>query len=91
MKILQTVKSGLQAAKKFLVEQKDKALAALGLALVGGSPTASKAAIVVDPATGVMSGTMDLSPFFGATVIAATAIGTMLAVFLGIKALKKVA
>lgn len=77
-------------AKKIAVKAKDHALALIAGTSATFGAVQSKAAIVVDPATGVLSGTMEMGPFFGGVVIAATAIGTMLAVFLGLKALKKV-
>ena len=51
--------------------------------------TASQAALTVDPLTGVISGSMEMAPFYGGATVTAVAIGATIAVFLGIGALKK--
>jgi|GEM_PF-5870094 len=76
-------------AKEIAVKAKDHALALIAGTSATFGAVQSKAAIVVDPATGVMSGSMEMGPFFGGVTIAAAAIGVMLSVFLGISALKK--
>jgi len=54
-----------------------------------GATVSHAAGLVVDPATGVISGTMDMAAFYSGAAVAAVAIGATIAVFLGIGALKK--
>ncbi|AHJ12432.1 hypothetical protein [Sulfurospirillum multivorans] len=82
---------GASKAKEIATKAKDHTLALVGFGSATFGAVQSKAAIIVDPATGVMSGSMEMGPFFGGVTIAAAAIAVMLSVFLGIKALKKVA
>lgn len=63
-----------------------------GVVVAGASlalTTASQAAVVVDPATGAISGSLDMTSFYGGAAVAGTAIGIISAVLLGIGMLKK--
>ena len=62
----------------------------VGAVVLGASTGIANAAITVDPLTGVPSGTMDMTPFFGGVTIALTATGIVTAVFLAYRAIKKV-
>lgn len=70
------------------VGAKAKGVVVAGAATV--CATASQAAITVDPATGAISGTLDMTSFFGGAAVVGTAIGIVSAVLLGIGILKKV-
>ena len=90
MKIFDTIGSAYKATKKFLVEQKDKALVALGLAMSGVAPTASNAAdIAYAEATG-FTGTFNLTPFYSAIGIVVVAIGVVAAIKLALGTFKRV-
>lgn len=91
MKFFDTIGNTVDAVIKFVVEQKDKALVALGLGMSGLAPTASNAAVTVDSTTGAMSGSFDLAPFYSAIAIVVTAICVVAAIGLAIKTFKKVA
>ena len=86
---LAVCKKGASKAKEIAIKAKDHTLALVGFGSATLGAVQSKAAIAVDPVTGVMSGSMEMGPFFGGVTIAAAAIGVMLSVFLGISALKK--
>ena len=60
----------------------------VGLTALGSN---AMAAITVDPATGAMSGSFDLAPFYSAIAIVVTAICVVAAISLAIKTFKKVA
>lgn len=89
MKILDTVKDVAKRSVDFLVEQKDKALAALGVGILGGAPTASNAAVTFSDTTG-FAGAVDLNFFYSAVPLVVTAMVAVAAVGLGIKMFKRV-
>lgn len=60
--------------KNFFKSTKAKVGAVLTAGLVGVS-SANAAGVTVDPATGVMSGTIDPAPFMSAAAIILTALG----------------
>lgn len=62
-------------------------LALLSLGILGFASSAS-AAVTVDNQTGVMSGSLEMAPFYGAVVVVVTALGAILAVRAGIRMLK---
>lgn len=70
------------------VGAKTKGVVAVGAATV--MATASQAAgVVVDSTTGAISGSLDMTSFYGGAAVAGTAIGIISAVLLGIGMLKK--
>lgn len=69
------------------VGAKAKGVAVAGIATV--CATASQAAVTVDPSTGAISGTLDMTSFYGGAAVAGTAVGIVSAVLLGIGILKK--
>ena len=93
MKILETVKGVAKRAVDFLVEQKDKALSALGVGTVaagsGVLPTASNAAVTFAEGTG-FAGTVDMTFFYSAVPLVVTAMVAVAAVGLGIKMFRRV-
>ncbi len=89
MKILDTFKDVAKRAVNFLVEQKDKALAALGIGVLGGAPTASNAAVTFSDSTG-FGGSVDLTFFYSAVPLVVVAMVAVAAVGLGIKMFKRV-
>ena len=73
-----------------VAENGTKVALAIGTSIMTLAPNSANAAgLVVDSATGVISGTMDMSAFYSGAAVAAVAIGATIAVFLGIGALKK--
>jgi len=88
MKILDTVRNVAKRAVDFVVEQKDKALVALGLGMVGGA-TESKADVTYTEATGFV-GSFDLAPYYSAIGMVIGAIAVVASIKLAVSAFRRV-
>lgn len=84
MKIFDTIAIALKAIKKSLVEHKDKALVALGLASTTVGTTGAHAAVTFAEATG-FSGSLELLFFYSAVGVIVVALCAMWAVKSGVK------